>query len=333
MSSSSALCRLVAMTLAAALPVLSVGAQTTATSAQPTSTQDQRFDVCVVPGSGTVYRIGLPGTPTNCVQTSHSRITVNAGGVAGPTGAMGATGAVGPAGPIGATGPQGLNGDIGPAGAVGPAGQAGTPGAAGPTGPMGPGGAAGAAGATGAASTVPGPMGPAGALGAQGPTGPMGATGVTGAQGVTGATGPTGVTGATGADGMTGVQGVTGANGATGATGATGVTGVTGATGATGVTGATGATGSIGGWERVESAAPPVPAGGHASATATCSAGRKVVGGGYLVTGTDPAADVVGVTENGPTSDTTWRVTVNLSPGSTNPWTLTAYVICVTIPA
>lgn len=109
--------------------------------------------LCVVPGSGTVYRIAAAGAPARCVRDTHARLAVPFGGA-------------------GAAGPQGDAGPTGPAGAPGPEGPAGTAGAAGTAGPQGAPGPAGPPGAAGA-------IGPAGPPGAQGPPGPAGSTGIT----------------------------------------------------------------------------------------------------------------------------------------------------------
>lgn len=83
---------------------------------------------------------------------------------------LAAQGAVGPQGP---TGPKG---DTGPAGATGPAGPAGPTGATGPSGPQG----------------IQGPQGLTGAAGPQGPAGPQGIQGIAGPQGVRGEKGDKG---------------------------------------------------------------------------------------------------------------------------------------------
>jgi hypothetical protein len=108
--------------------------------------------LCVVPGSGTVYRTGVPGTPARCLRDSHTQVALPMGAVAA---ARGDQGPAGPAGPAGAAGASGAPG------ATGPAGPAGPPGAAGPAGPSGPAGPVGPPGPQG----VPGPAGPAGRAG------------------------------------------------------------------------------------------------------------------------------------------------------------------------
>ncbi len=142
------------------------------------SQHTEAIDLCIVPGSGTAYRVGGPGTPTSCVAPSHSRLTLNLVGPVGPTGPegakgdSGATGAVGPAGAKGDSGPQGIAGEMGPAGTQGEPGAKGDPGEAGAQGEPGPKG-------------DPGDPGPAGANGAAGAPGPAGVPGAAGAPGTT----------------------------------------------------------------------------------------------------------------------------------------------------
>jgi hypothetical protein len=116
-------------------------------------------------------------------------------------------------------------------------------------------------------------------------------------------------------------------------TGANGANGATGATGSTGATGATGATGTISSYERRTSAGTAVTYGGTSSATATCSTGFKVVGGGYTVTGLSGAGILVSVLESAAIADNQWRATLIFSlygdPGS---GTLTANAVCLQIP-
>lgn len=125
---------------------------------------------CYVPASGTVYRVGAPGTPSACVAASHVAFAWSVEGPPGPQGPAGPQGATGPQGP---DGPQGVAGPTGPAGPAGPEGPQGVTGATGPQGPQ---------GLTGPA----GPAGPQGATGATGPQGPAGPTGPAGANGVSG---------------------------------------------------------------------------------------------------------------------------------------------------
>ena len=110
--------------VATTVPMVSAGAQQ-ADSMRTAITQDERIDICVVPRSGTVYRVGVTGTPLNCLQATHARQSINLSGVPGPAGP---TGAQGDSGVAGATGPAGAPGPIGPRGAVGPAGAAGAAG-------------------------------------------------------------------------------------------------------------------------------------------------------------------------------------------------------------
>src|SRR5688572_19286409 len=116
---------------------------------------------CYVPGSGTVYRVGVAGGKSECNSQNHILFSWNA---KGPAGATGPTGPAGPTGPTGPTGPAGATGAVGP---TGPSGLTGPTGPAGPTGPVGPPG-------------TTGPIGPAGPTGAQGPAGQNGPAGPAG---------------------------------------------------------------------------------------------------------------------------------------------------------
>ena len=121
------------------------------------STAADTIRACYVPASGTIYRIGVPGSPTSC-HGSHIEMKWNVAGpagaagpqgVTGPAGPKGEDGAAGPAGPQGEKGDKGDKGDAGPAGAQGPAGPQGLVGPAGPQGPQGPQGIQGPAGTGG----------------------------------------------------------------------------------------------------------------------------------------------------------------------------------------
>jgi hypothetical protein len=97
--------------------------------------------------------------------------------------------------------------------------------------------------------------------------------GATGASGATGPTGPAGPAGAQGPIGATGAQGDKGDTGATGATGPTGPNGDTGATGPQGP-------GGLSGYEEVIHQVFVLP-GAFATVSVMCSAGKRVLGGGY----------------------------------------------------
>jgi hypothetical protein len=196
---------LAAAALVAALPAVAFAQRDTIPSrplsAQSTAATGDFIRGCYVPVSGTIYRIGVPGTPAACVANTHVEFSFPSSTVIGPVGPTGATGATGPVGPTGAAGATGPMGMVGPTGAEGQPGATGATGAAGPVGQTGPTGAVGPTGAIGPTG-VTGPMGPTGAtgpVGATGPTGALGPTGVTGAMGPTGVTGAVGPTGATGA--------------------------------------------------------------------------------------------------------------------------------------
>jgi hypothetical protein len=64
------------------------------------------------------------------------------------------------------------------------------------------------------------------------------------------------------------------------------------------------------------------------TATAGCTGGRRALGGGYFVAGSDRAN--IAVVENYPLSDTVWTVTADESDGVGTSWSVQAYVICAT---
>ena len=136
---------------AASLLAVVAGAASPSAARAQQAAADDTIRACYVPASGTIYRIGVAGSPTGC-HGNHIEMKWN---VAGPAGAKGDTGPAGPQGPQGEAGAAGPQGEAGPAGAKGDAGPAGPQGPAGPTGATGPAGPAG----------PQGPQGPAGSGG------------------------------------------------------------------------------------------------------------------------------------------------------------------------
>lgn len=65
-------------------------------------------------------------------------------------------------------------------------------------------------------------------------------------------------------------------------------------------------------------------------ATATCTGGRSVPGGGYLISGVSSQTAIL-ITQNYPSSSTVWTVMGTLSTtASDTPYALQAYTICGT---
>ena len=200
----------------------------------------------------------------------------------------------------------------------------------GPTGPSGPSGPTGATGLTGAK----GDQGDQGIQGLIGATGLTGAKGDQGDQGIQGLIGATGLTGAKGDQGIQGIQGLTGETGSTGpASTVPGPTGPTGATGSSGPSGPTGPTGADGvsGWQLI----PGTPSADNEEAktvTATCPAGKNVVGGGFLTLAVTNPDEIV-ITANYPSSPTVWTVsgTLDQPGGGDDSFALQAFAICVTV--
>lgn len=133
-------------------------------------------------------------------------------------------------------------------------------------------------------TAVPGPPGPRGLDGAPGPTGTPGPEGPMGPAGPAGAAGPAGPVGPEGPAGPMGPAGPAGAPGATGPAGPAGATGPMGPYGPAGPMGPAGPAG-VSGHEIVSATAFPAPTNvasfASVTASATCPAGKVVVGGGY----------------------------------------------------
>ena len=99
--------------------------------------------------------------------------------------------------------------------------------------------------------------------------------------------------------------------------------GLTGAPGPTGPAG-TGATG----FERVVGTATATDTTDNKTATATCPAGKVVVGGGFLTAATTGLGELT-VYANRPTSDTVWSVSAVVDQGLRT-WSLQAFAVCLT---
>jgi hypothetical protein len=170
-------------------------------------------------------------------------------------------------------------------------------------------------------------QGPTGPQGPPGPSGPMGQEGATGATGATGAVGPAGATGPAGPAGPTGATGSPGAQGPAGPAGPPGPTGATGATGPPGVSGLVRFT-----------ATSAVDSTTTKSATASCGAGQRVLGGGGVanfVAGAGNPEDLALVrsepTVDGGGNPTGWIVTANETDGIAGTWSVTAVALCATV--
>jgi hypothetical protein len=85
----------------------------------------------------------------------------------------------------------------------------------------------------------------------------------------------------------------------------------------------------MGAYERRTGTPVNIPFNLTGTATVTCSAGKKVLGGGYTVTGHDTSLDIVYASANRATADDTWSVTAATSSGSGLTVQLTAYSICM----
>ncbi len=228
----------------------------------------------------------------------------------GIQGLKGDTGATGPQGAVGSQGPQGETGAQGPIGEIGATGLQGIQGIQGEKGDKGDKGDQG----------IQGLKGDTGATGPQGIQGIQGDKGDKGDQGIQGLKGDTGATGATGPQGIQGVQGDQGLKGDTGAIGATGPQGAVGATGAQGATGQTGSAA----WERPSLTCSTANSSiTSVTCTATCSAGKKVLGGG--VSNANATWQVI---QSYPLSDSSWMATLTRSGGGNVAYNVTTYALC-----
>lgn len=309
------------------------------------------IELCVVPGSGTAYRVNAPGLPTRCLSATHTHLDLNLAGPAGTAGPQGEKGAkgdagdVGPIGPAGPTGTAGTDGSAGVAGPIGPAGVAGTPGAMGLVGAVGPRGADGTSGEMGRPGVqggigATGATGPAGLVGPAGIMGPAGVDGAVGAVGATGPTGPAGANGIDGAAGAPGLDGATGPGGAMGPAGPIGPAGAAGSTGAVGSPGAPGADGAAGAawngasYERVTGTYASILDNQNiTTVSVSCSVGKKVISGGHTMQGyyVLPYFEALRISANSATADNTWTVSVDLGDMGYNgsQMQIAAFAICM----
>lgn len=108
-----------------------------------------------------------------------------------------------------------------------------------------------------------------------------------------------------------------------------GPTGPAGADGATGPQGPAGTNG-VSNYLMVTGTATADDETTPKTATATCTGGRSVLGGGYLISGVSSQTAIL-ITQNYPSSSTVWTVTGTLSTtASDTPYALQAYAICGT---
>jgi hypothetical protein len=156
-------------------------------------------------------------------------------------------------------------------------------------------------------------------------------------RGQRGSTGPAGVQGETGPQGAQGPQGPQGLQGATGEQGATGATGATGPQGAQGIPGDPGLQGDPGPAGSQLIAGTPVTSAANAArntiitATATCSAGTVVIGGGANVTTTATQKERAQLVSSYPSATDAWTavgVVAIAALGTGNTMTVTAWVLC-----
>ena len=238
--------------LVAAVAAFSAGSAVaqTAPVSKSVGSPEPQISLCVVPGSGTVYRIGIAGTPVRCLQESHTLLTLNAQGIQGLQGVQGLPGVAGVKGDKGDAGIQGVKGDAGIQGAKGDAGVAGA-------------------------------KGDVGLTGAKGDAGVQGLQGLQGIQGIQGVKGDKGDAGEPGLPGATGPQGMPGMMGPMGM----GMPGPMGPMGPQGIQGPAGA-GTSFSFQITSLTSNVAP--GSAFLRATCPANLSAISGGYQIYGTGP---------------------------------------------
>jgi len=134
--------------------------------------------------------------------------------------------------------------------------------------------------------------------------------------------GPAGADGAGGATGPTGATGLTGATGPAGATGTKGTAGDDGATGPAGATGPTGPAGPVG--VEIVTEEHSVDKFKLLITSISCPTGKVLTGGGY-----SDIAPQTDVKTNGPSSSTTWAVTVKNNGGADPVDVFFIFALCV----
>jgi hypothetical protein len=176
-------------------------------------------------------------------------------------------------------------------------------------------------------SSNQGPKGEKGDTGLQGPAGPFGPQGI---QGIPGLPGEIGLTGPQGQPGIQGIQGIDGKNGQDGAQGPVGPIGPKGDKGDKGEKGDVGEPSMtpITGYEIVLSAITPDDNLAK-DITATCTSGKKVIGGGFNSLNVSDANEVV-IKSSYPNTESSWRVMGNIdASGTSTTFSLQAYAICI----
>ena len=162
------------------------------------------------------------------------------------------------------------------------------------------------------------PVGGAGAVGAAGPAGPVGPPGPQGPKGDTGAGGPAGEPGLKGDTGAVGPKGDTGAVGPKGDTGAVGPQGPPGPADSQVIGPVTATTPAS------------APLGTVATATATCPAGTKVMGGGMSISvSVAGQRSRVSTDSNYPSAPDAWTGSLVIASGLVGATaTVNVYAVC-----
>ena len=285
-------------------------------------------------GSGNMARINknapdavpAPGVQNTTCSSNQTEFSWNEKGIQGDKGDKGDKGDTGAQGIQGLQGPKGDKGDKGDQGIQGEKGDQGIQGVQGPKGDQG-------------IQGIQGEKGDKGDNGDQGIQGIQGIQGEKGDKGDTGPQGPQGEKGEKGDQGIQGVQGLKGDKGDKGEQGDVGPVGPQGPQGIQGPVGPQGAVGPIGpqgpqgpsglsGWEKVQGYSNTVREGTTTRLTVSCSAGKSVLGGGYL--NPDTKGTNNSVLASFPASQSTWEVQIFNPSGSTS-FTIIPFAVCATV--
>jgi hypothetical protein len=90
----------------------------------------------------------------------------------------------------------------------------------------------------------------------------------------------------------------------------------------------------VSGWERVIGTVSASNSSSPKTAAANCTAGKNVIGGGYVLAASGDVSKL-SVVSNWPSDGDTWSVTVREDVSLFTPagnWTVQAYAICITAP-
>ena len=85
---------------------------------------------------------------------------------------------------------------------------------------------------------------------------------------------------------------------------------------------------AISGWERVGGTGGTTDSNGPKTATVDCTGTKKVLGGGYELSGGTANGMDLTFYDNRPLDDNTWTVTANETNNTNSTWSIRAWAIC-----